>query len=113
MKLLAALGLWVAALTARVTVFAGGGVGSWLSVGAFGVASVLLLVLAVHGIRQSRGSGKAPYILVIVGLVAFGYRILIPSGLSAEISTAIWLVCAICLVITGVRTAVHGWRTAT
>ena len=104
--------LWIAVLIARVSVFAGGGLGGWLSVRLFWIASAGLTVIAVLGIHRSRGARKAPYILLVVGLVAFVYRVVVPNGLGAELSTAIWLLCATGLTLLGVQRAIQGRRTA-
>jgi heme O synthase-like polyprenyltransferase len=103
---------WVIALMARVTLFSSGGVGAWLCVIAFWAVTAALLVLAIQRLRSPAEEEKARYIFVIVGLLAFGYRVVMLSGLIAEISTAVWLLCAIGLLATYIRVAVQHWRHA-
>lgn len=105
MKIAPLLCAWVIALAARVTVFSSGGVGAWLTVIAFWAVTAALLALSIQRLRDSSDGRKARYIFVIAGLLAFGYRVIVSSGLVAELSTAVWLVCAAGLLATYLRVA--------
>lgn len=96
MKLLPVmLGIWAAALIARVTVFAGGGVGAWVCAVAFWAVSLALLAVSIWHVRRPSEKAKPRYILVILGVLAFSYRVVVPTGITAELSTAIWLAAVI------------------
>jgi hypothetical protein len=101
------LGIWVIALVVRVTVFASGGAGAWFCVIAFWAATVALLAISIQHLRRAPEGGKTRYILVVIGLLAFGYRVIVPNGILADLSTIVWLACALGLLAGYIRAAIH------
>jgi hypothetical protein len=95
MKLGIVLGVWLVALAARVTVFSSGGLGAWLCVIAFWVASAILLALSLRRLLRPAGQKWVRYLLAAVGLIAFAYGVIGPSGVISELSTVVWLACAV------------------
>jgi hypothetical protein len=113
MKLATSLFVCIAALAARITVFANGGAGAWLCVIAFWAAFVVLIVISTRRLRRAPKDERMQFIFIIVGLLAFGYRAIVPSGPSAELSTVLVLICLVGMVITYIRTTLsHRHRRA-
>lgn len=104
--------VWVLFLGARVTAFSSGGIGAWLCVIGFWMATVMLLAFSIEHLLDSMVEEKARYIFVVVGVIAFCYRVFMPSGAIAELSTAVWLLCVIGLFATYIRSAVQRRRHA-
>jgi hypothetical protein len=73
----------------------------------FWVISIMLLVISIQRLRQPAEKGKSRYAFVIVGLLAFGYRVIVPSGPTAELSTVVLLICIVGLIVSSIRTAVQ------
>lgn len=107
------LGIWILALGARVTIFSSGGIGAWVCVTLLWVATASLLAVSVQRVRTPTEYDRVRYVLVIAGLLAFCYGVFGPSGLAKELTTAVWLLCVVGLLISYVRGAIHRGSTAT
>jgi RHS repeat-associated protein len=98
---------WAIALVARVTIFSSGGFGSWLCVIAFWLATAGLLAISVQYLRDSTKRDNPKYVLIIVGLVAFCCQVIALSGLVAELSAAVWIICIAGLLGIYIRSAIQ------
>lgn len=105
--------IWVIALVGRLTIFSSGGVGGWVCVLAFWAATVCLLAISIQHLRNPTGKRNAKYIFIAAGLASFGLAVFGPSGIVAEISRDVWLVCLAGLLISYIYGAIQHRRSAT
>jgi hypothetical protein len=94
---------WFLALIARGTIFASGGIGAWVCVVVFWIVTAILFTLSVQRLSRQSEQEKLKYVLVIIGIAAFMHRIVVSTGIIAELSIAVWLICGVALVVLYLR----------
>lgn len=95
---------WLTSILARVFLFGGGGeVGAYVSVAVFWVTTAALIGLSAWRLVNKREKHALPYLLVLIALVAFSYRLVVTDGSTASVSAMLFLACVVGLVVVYVK----------
>lgn len=108
-RILILLMVWILALASRVLIFGEGGtVGAYVSVGIFWVVTFALIAISTQRLIRRSSSQAVLFALLLIAMLSVVYRAVITSGLTAEISVAVFLLSLLSLIGLSIWNGVKG-----